>query len=300
MIIDGTNITSYRVISERGNIASLLAYPSIKTPDSQEWAEYDGVEVDLDEPKLNGRDVDLKLTADSVEDMESFIAILSATGYRELYIPLIDRTYKLRYTSQGNTDLYANGASFSVKMSDDFPLRNDGDKLGHGLPVPPLSRYYIDNINLSEYGLLVLNAKPSLYKSPSLRDSLKVTNSVMDGVIYDVGLANFKPKEVTFHVAFYCDSVARLMSNYDAFFSDLVAPGERTLGSSYIIEQPKFYYKSSSNFDLNINANQAILEFDLTFVFTNARPSLLDILLATEAWEFVISEDGYYINLKPY
>lgn len=300
MKIDGIDIKEYGITAARGHVSSLLSYPDMRSPDSQEWAEYDGVEVDLSDPKLKERSIDISFSADSIESAESFIARLSATGYRNVEIPLLDKSWRLRYVSQSEPELYSNGAVFTVKFADDFPLIPNALRSGHGIPVPPTSKYYIDGVNLSEYGLLVLQAKPSLYKAPELRESLKVTNNVMNGVIYDVDMANFKPKDVTFRMAFYVDSISRLMRNHAAFFNALTAPDERVLSSSYMIEEPKFYYKSASNFEFSYHDTFSLLEFDLTMVFTSSRPSLLDILLATEIWELVVTEDGVsFIDLSP-
>lgn len=299
VFIDGIDVAQYGIESVNG-YASLLAYPEMREPISEEWAEYDGIEVDLSDPKLKEREVELSFSVKSIEDAERVAYVLSQAGYRLFYIPLFDRSWNLRYVSQGTPTMYNNGAIFTVKFADDFPLRRLGIKHGHGLSIYCGNKYWIDGVILSDYGLSVLEVKPSLYQAPAIRESLTVSNSVMDGVLYDTGLANFKPKDVVFKMAFICDNSANLIDNYEAFFHDLVAPNERELSSSFMVDNPKFYYKSASNFQFNSKGGFAILEFDLTITFISARPTMLDLLLATESYELVITEDGeYYINLKP-
>ena len=298
VFIDGVDVAQYGIESVNG-YASLLAYPEMREPISEEWAEYDGVEVDLSDPKLKEKEVELSFTIRDVGSGESFVAAVSQPGYRTIYIPLFGRSWNLRYLSQGTPVIYKNTVSFTVKFSSDFPLRREGLKRGHGMPIPPTNKYWMDGVDLSDYGLVVLEAKPSLYQAPALRESLVVSNSVMDGVLYDVDLANFKPKDLVFKMAFICNTPNRLIDNYEAFFKDLVSPDERALSSLFMIDRPRFFYKNASNFSFSCMSNVSILEFDLTITFISARPTLLDILLATEAYELVITEDDYFINLNP-
>lgn len=301
MKLDGQDITGG--VMERGGFAALLAYPSMKEPVSQEWAEYDGVEVDLSNPKLERRDVTLPFSFDSVEDMDAFIYKLTTEGYKTVEQFGVER--RLRYLSQGDIEMYANCVRFSVTMSDDFPraliTRDSYNPQGHGLPVPPTNKYYVDGINLSSYGLFVLKGKASLYQSPEMKPALTITNAVMDGVVYDTGLTRFRPKEESFRMAFYTDTIDRLLYNYEAFFHALIQPNERSLETDYLIEALPFYYRSASNFEFTKTSSYCLLEFDLSLVFTNYRPSDLEVLLATELWDLIITEDGLdFIDMKRY
>lgn len=303
MKIDGRHISQLGATLERGGFASFLAYPSMREPDSQEWAEYDGVEVDLSNPKLSERTVTLNFACNDVESMDNLIYVLSSPGYRIIQIFGVNR--RLRYISQSDITPYINGYRFSVTLSDDFPRhmfsRSIYTPTSFGLPLPPMNRYYLDDRDFKDYGLIVLSGKTSVYHAPDIKEALKVTNSVMDGVVYDTVSPKFKAKEETLKVAFYADSVERLLNNYEAFFYDLIKPNERILTTSYLLEGLKFYYSSAENFEFTLTTNYALLEFDLTLTFTDYRPSELEVLLATEDWILITTENGLdFIDMEYY
>jgi len=305
MKIDGIDISKYEAVMERGGVAALLAYPSLVEPETQEWAEHDGLEVDLDNPKLQSREIDLPFTANSLEHMGALLADLSKTGYRNIRSSVLSESWRLRYISQGSITSLVDGARSFVRFADDMPrtlFSNRLPHLGYGQPVPPLpNKYFMDGISFSDYGLIVLGAKDSIYRAPDMRESLKITNKVMDGAIYDSELAQFKGKDVVFKLSFYCDTTERLLNNHRAFFYDLIQSNERILTTDYLTEDLKFYYKSASNFVFTKTTLYTLLEFDLTLVFTNYRPSEIDILLATEIWDLVVSEDGItFIDVAHY
>ena len=77
--IDGIDaFTRYGVMIEEGGYNGVLSYPSLKEPEqSNNWLEEDGIEVDLSDPKLNTKELDISFSAFDEYMLGDFIALLS-------------------------------------------------------------------------------------------------------------------------------------------------------------------------------------------------------------------------------
>ena len=69
----------------------------------------------------------------------------------------------------------------------------------------------------------------------------------------------------------------------------------------YNVEEYPCYYKRTSGWKLESLRGRVVVTFNLTLEFTVFRMDGIDYLLATEAGELVVTEDGeYYIDLNIY
>lgn len=95
--------------------------------------------------------------------------------------------------------------------------------------------------------------------------------------------------------------LTRLTTKYDNVGYEY-EDAERYLYVESLGEEYPCYFNglSASKFQLLSN-NRIWLEFTLTLTFTSFRVNSVEYLLATEAGELIITEDGeYYIDLKDY
>ena len=102
LFIDGNDAyLQYGVYVTSGGFNELVAFPPLKSVDSNDWQEEDGVEADLSAPVLNTREIQVKFAFSGLfSRFCAFIELLSDGAYHEFYCAHIQRTFTLRMTQQ--------------------------------------------------------------------------------------------------------------------------------------------------------------------------------------------------------
>lgn len=89
LYIDDLNVRSrFGCWVTRGGYNGLLAFPSMKEPEHNDWPEEDGIEVDLSNPKLQLREIAISFLSDSNTQASDLIAYLSDKGQHTFRVPL--------------------------------------------------------------------------------------------------------------------------------------------------------------------------------------------------------------------
>lgn len=283
----------------RGGYSGLIAFPALKEPEANDWPEEDGVEVDLSDPKLEEKEITVSFLSDTCSAASDLVAYLSGTGYHVFRVPSLGRTWQLRLSDHPENNVYPLQTAFSLKLVEDVPVRPIADSL----PTPgvriPVSRYLLDDVPFSTYGVTVDVSRSALLKAPAAKLNMNRKVLTADGQIYDADHLVFQKKEVTFNCHFKAVSMAVFWQCYDSFFSALIQPGERQLYVEEIGKAYPCYYKSSTAFEVLRLADPVFIRFNLTLVFTSFRLYETDYFLATEAGDWIITEDGeYFIDMK--
>lgn len=297
--IDGIDIYArYGVVITDGGYNDLLCFPALKEPERNDWPEEDGIEVDLDAPALEAKEVTVSFAVNG-PDAGDFIFMISQPGYHTLRITELAREWRLRLLTQTACKDYSQAVTFSLKFADDFPARSSNytPASGSGLMLP-VSEYELDNVPFSQYGIEVIGGWDDLLKSPTVKQNLTRSFATSDGQLYDADHVVFNSKETTLTCSLSAISTEKLWECYTAFFNDLIRPGERRLYWDYVGEEYPCYYKKSSGFKVVSLRNPVVIEFNLTLVFTVFRINENEYLLASEAGEFIETEDGELIDMK--
>lgn len=237
LLVDGIDISDFGIYVSEGGLNGLLSFPSLKEPDKSDWAELNGIEVDLSAPNLDTKEFAMKFACSSTSNLSEFIALVKQ-GYHTFSFPNLSVTRSLRLVSVNDY----NGTliqSFSLTFADDFPLS------GYTYQTPILNAtstgVTIDGSDIKRYGLVLLEgSRDEIIKNPPLKANLLVNSKYSTGAVYDAGVAKYQSKEVKLKLFFENWSY----SVQNAFLCDLVRVGERTLtfeGRTF-----KFYYKSCS------------------------------------------------------
>lgn len=300
--IDGKNIyTSYGAVFVRGGIDEFLTFPSLADPPANDWPEEDGIEVDLENPVLNPREITLSFYA---EDACSLIDQISKPGYHVFRVPRLGREWNLRLSSHSDNKVWFDSTRFALKLVEDAPVRlEEYNPAGDCGVILPEGEYEIDDVPLRDYGVTVIDGRKELLKSPTVKQNMLRKIQVIDGQIYDADQLVFNSKECTFKCLMQAKDMSRFWRCYDAFFNDLIQPGLRTLYVEYTAEEYPVYYKKMSGCKfLQLDKYGVVLEFDLTFVFTVFRIGETEYILATEDGEWIVlEEDGETcIDMKTY
>lgn len=306
LYIDGTDMyEAYGVWITEGGYDGLLSFPALVEPDKNVWPEEDGIEVDLENPVLSGKELTIPLVAsDPAMDVDEFIAYVARPGYRTVRVPALGREWRLRLLSEPGRVTYGRTAdrlvSLSLRFADDFPMREDTYPAAQGGGVLiPGSSYSLDGVPLDTYGVMVEEGRDSVLRSAAVRQNLTRRFSTMDGVLYDADTVVFEGKDVTFKCCLVTDTIERFWRCYTAFFNDLIRPGERSLGYAGTGRSYGCYYKSTSGWTLAGLSGRVVVEFSLTLAFTAFVASGGSVyLLATEDDFLVSTEDDALVDLS--
>lgn len=259
MIIDNKNIqTTYNATLLQGGLKSLLIYPKLKTPAKNDWAEYDGVEVDLEAPKLDRKDIVLSILCNE-SSVDAFISFLALKTYRIYQFLEINKSFKLRFTGISEVKMIQGKCFFKIKLSDDFPLLN------YTYETPNLTAqdygFTLDGVNLKKYGIIPLQGtKESLSNVAEVKPKLQIKSKALNGVKVAEQVSKIKEYTATINL-FIKQNTVNFFKGYNAFLHDLTKSNERILiafGKSY-----KCYYKSARIEDFIVTNNEVWCKFSV-------------------------------------
>lgn len=312
--MDGIDVYDrYGIFITEGSYLGLLSYAPLKSPETvNDWAEEDGLEIDLSDPHLDTKEVDISFVGIDDYTAGDFIDAISDGSYHTYVFCEIGLTCSLRLVDETNHLKIIRAEPFKLKFADDFPL-SDYEYLAPDSDMVPVQGYEIDGTDLSEYGIMVLEgSEAQILKSPAVKSNLLRNLPDRNGVMYDGHEVHFQTKEVTLYCCMVADTIAHFWRNYNAFLYDLIKAvevtdddvtymsGERSLYVDSTSEEYPCHYKMQrvSLWDSN---GDIWCKFALTLVFTSFRVGSEEVLLASEASEFITTEDGeFYIDLKRY
>lgn len=316
--IDGKDAYSeWGITIQQNGYAQVIQLPSFKKLDSTEWDEYDGEEVDLTDPVLDSKTLQMQFNITNVSMAEDFFHFLSDGAYHIFNLVEIGRSYKLRLSQNSTLSSRIFLGKFTISLVDDFPpIRyEDGmtdaqlsNQYPYILNIKPYDNniigeigYSFDDIEFGRLGVLVLEGTyNNIIKNPNVRDNLKIDNNSESGIIYDGEKVYYKTKDVQLKLLIHTLNIIEFWKRWDSLFTILIQPETRKLFSEEVIEEYECYYKSCniSKFDILTNGH-VWCEFTVTVTFVDDRPSEGEYLLATEDFAWVITEeDKKYVQIN--
>lgn len=303
LYIDGKDAyKQWGVFVVSGGWNELLAYPALKTVDSNDWQEEDGIEADLDNPRLNTKEASLKIAYSGLfSRFIEFVTLLADRGYHDFNCASIGRRFTLRLTQMPNLDAYKSLGFITLKLANDFPLR-DYTYQAPESSIFSSDDYLIDGKAFTDYGCRILQGSLSeIMKTANVKTSLIRNINILPGAEYDDDAKiTFKSKDVKLKCLMRAATLAELWRNYDALLYDLIRPEERMLEVSELEQTFPCYYKSASVSQF-FPDDKIWLEFTLTLTFTrDFRIDDNDIALAAENGVIIFKEDDLFaIDMKP-
>lgn len=295
LYIDGKDAyKQWGVFVVSGGWNELLAYPALKTVDSNDWQEEDGIEADLDNPRLNTKEASLKIAYSGLfSRFIEFVTLLADRGYHDFNCVSIGRRFTLRLTQMPNLDAYKSLGFITLKLANDFPLR-DYTYQAPESSIFSSDDYLIDGKAFTDYGCRILQGSLSeIMKTADVKTSLIRNINILPGAEYDDDAKiTFKSKDVKLKCLMRAATLAELWRNYDALLYDLIRPEERMLEVSELEQTFPCYYKSA-NVSQFFPDDKIWLEFTLTLTFTHSfRLQGDDFVLASEDGIIIFTEDG--------
>lgn len=302
LYIDGKDAyLEYGVFVADNSYGELVGYPPLKSVNSNDWQQEDGVEVDLQAPVLDSRSVSLRFVAHgSKSRIGAFVEQLSTKAYHAFKFTDLSRVYRLRLVSQPNLALYDSLGFFTLNLSDDFPLSPQVDGCNRRSEGRiPVQGYEFDGVDLSEYGAWVLKGSlQEVEKAPAVKQNLLRNIGSLNGVIYDDKEVVFQTKDVRLSCLIRAETLDGFWQNHDALLLDLIKPNERSLYVESTGYEYPCHYKGCDVKEF-YTSDGIWFRFDLTLVFTCFRVEQDEYLLSSQDGQWIVTEDGdFAVNLK--
>ena len=276
-----------------GGWNELISYAPLKSVESNDWQEEDGIEADLSDPKLNTKEASILVAyAGLYSRFVEFIALLSDGAYHEFNCAYIHRQFTLRMTQMPNLDHAHTLGFITLKLSNDFPLKGY-EYEEPSSRMPRKEDYLIDGLPFTDYGCRILCGSLSeVMKTSTVKQNMLRNIASQAGALYDGAFVTFKSKDVKLKCLMRADNLDELWRNYDALLFDLTRPNERMLEVSELEQTFPCYYKSASVSEF-YPTDKIWLEFTLTLTFTHSfRLDGDDYVLASEDGNIIFTEDG--------
>lgn len=293
LYIDGNDAyTEYGVYVVKGGWNELIAYPPLKSVESNDWQEMDGIEADLSAPMLDTREIQLKVAFAGLDSrFFTLMELLSDESYHVFECAYIKRTYRLRLVSQPNLAAAKVIGTATLKFADDFPL-SDYTYKKPASNVAAYDDYTFDSVNFTTYGVRVLKGTlDEVMKTPTVKTNLLRNISTQAGALYDGKNVSYKSKDVKINCLMRADTLEELWRNYDALLYDLIRPNERKLWVDELGQEFLFYYKSCQVTEF-YPTDKIWLQFTLTVTFTSVlRIGDGDVVLASEDKIIIFTQD---------
>lgn len=302
LFIDGHDAyAQWGVYVVGGGWNDLIGYPPLKAVPFNDWQEYDGIEADLSDPKLDAKEATVNFAFGGLyANAMALVELLSDGAYHEFDCAYIGRKYKLRMVQTPSLD-YAKVLGFvSIRFSNDYPL----DGYTYQAPASDIAvadDYLIDGVPFTKYGCRILQGSLSeVMRTADTKQNLLRNIAIESGVMYDGKNVTFRSKDVRLKCLMRADTLAGLWRNYDALLYDLTKPGERTLGVTELGQDFPCYYKSANVTEFYPD-DKIWLAFTVVLTFTrDFRIGDNDIIFATEDDAVLTTEDGANaIDMEP-
>lgn len=265
MKINSTNIqTTYQTHLLDSNYKDLLCFPPLKKLPSNDWEEYYGKEYDTDSPQLDTQQITISFFSEA-NKYEPFITFLTAQTYNTFHFEELNKTFQLRFVSVKKVKKEYTYISYDVTFASDFPLQ------GYTYTAPnatlPISGFTIDGIDISKYGIYLLEENQNtLLKDYEVKEHLTINSTAISGVQYAEHPNIFKERTLELH-CYISQPVGTFWQLYEALLYNLTKQGERVIKYSTFQHQNAIYQKANVK-DVFLVSDTLKVSFTITFVLT--------------------------------
>jgi len=293
-IDDKDAVLEYGVFIEQYGLGGLIQMPSFKKLTSTEWPEENGSEVDLLSPVLDTKQFQLKFCILNVRYANDLFSDLADGAYHTFRFTELGKTYTLRMLQNGSFTQCIEKGKMTLTFADDFPTVPTQDVSELDTSDVRQIGYSIDDVEFYEFGSFVLKGTDeNIQKAANVRENLKIDVSTLAGLKYDASEVRFKTKDVTLKLLIDAPSITEFWKRWNALFAVLMQPEERVFYYRALNAEYDCYYKSNSvsKFEI-LRSGKVWCEFNVVLTFTNWNAETSWMLLATEDFNWVITEDS--------
>lgn len=303
LYIDGVDaFDTYGVFVAEGEYAEVVEFPKFKTVESTEWPEEDGEEYDLLDPAFDSRNIDIEFYFTSKTGASDLFAALSeGESYHTFYFVDLERTYTWRMSKTSSLSLNVRMGKFKLTFVEDYCSTPSGTPYELGETEVWEQGYTIDGYDFSQFGVWVLeDTDASLLTPPKVRANLEVDNKYVSGIVYDDTETIFESDTVTVTALINCDGYDEFRTRWDALFSVVLQPEERTLtaDSNVAGQEITCFYQQVTVKKFKEIRGRIWCQFEIKFTTTDYRPAEGFVYLIAEDGTYLTTEDGYLMITK--
>ena len=248
MTIDGIDAyMAYGVTLREDGFNALASVPSFKSLPSNNWHEYDGVEVDLTAPVLDSRRVVLSFNISDVRKLADLRTDLEQGAEHTIFFSAPLRTVlKARLYSMDSLATHLRLGYFTLTLIEDTYSLVAAD-LAQITPCPYVQGVSLDGHDLAEYGWLVLRGtEVTFLQWPAVKENHYTKQQYEAGIKdYDMSHVRFAEKEATLKVHSRA-SAAEFWKRHRCLFGVLTAPGVHQIRLDNLSQWHNCYYGGSS------------------------------------------------------
>ena len=278
-IIDGIDLARLGIFIERGGSDDFISFPERRTPAQNDWAEHDGLEVDLSDLVFEAKTVKVNYVLVATDEttfknrLNAFENLHFSPGYRQIYVREFDKTFSLRFIGfsgykhrGGLLNSRRKVAKITVEYSMDHPLQ-----LFAAIPTAPtavrdtLAQIILNGFDLSRFGVVVREVYSTVLRPRSAKGTLERKSSATHGTIDDVGIApKRQARQIVIECTMLAETLTEFWTNYTAFFNNLRITSAVRLGITRTGTVLDCYYSKMGNFKKETPFSRKIkVSFDL-------------------------------------
>jgi hypothetical protein len=221
------------IFIERGGSDDFLSFPDRRTPDQNDWWEYDGLDVDLTDLSFDAKRVRVNYVVIALGEfafnqrLKAFETLHFAPGYRQVLVREFNRTFLLRFVGFSNyahTGGLANSRKKIGKITVDYMMDNPTQLFTPSVNTPvgtggSSAQTQLNQIDLSRFGIAVQDVYSAALRPRSAKRTLEQRGA--NGTIADVGVSPKKvARQITVECTMMADSLAEFYVNYAALWNN--------------------------------------------------------------------------------
>ena len=260
----------------RGGSNDFLPFPARREPDQNDWAEFDGLDVDFSDLSFEAKKISVQLYISAstealfLQRLNSFQTLNNQPGYRSIFVKEFNRTFSLRYlgcSQYSHKGGLAKAGKKSGKLTVEYMM--DDPVQMFTAPQPPeggvsgLSHVQLNGVDLSQFGIIVKEIYSTALRPASPKSTLERSFNHISGTWADVGIIRkMESKQVTIDCVMSAGTLSEFYNNYNALFGVMnsTAPIELSTPDTDRL----CYYKAMSNFTkLTIFSKKVRVSFQL-------------------------------------
>lgn len=234
-IINGTDISTLGMFIERNGSNDFLSFPDRRTPDYNDWAEHDGLDVDLTDLSFDAKKVTVNYVLIAQDEtlfkqcLNSFETLHKTSDYLSIYVAEFNKAFQLRLTGFSKYDQksgFTTPGKKTAKISVDYMMDDPLQVYTTAVSVPISSRVMsthvkINSYDLSRFGIVVREVYSSAMIPRSGKAVLERKFDNLSGLIADTEEPKTKPRQVEIQCTMLANTLAELMTNMSALWANM-------------------------------------------------------------------------------
>lgn len=308
-IIDNVDIWAYGAFIERDGSNDFLSFPTRRTPDFNDWSEYDGLEVDLSDLSFEAKKVSVNYVILGDDEtvfkqrLNAFRTLHFKAGYRNVYVREFNKTFTLRFVGfsryKHKGGMVNNRSKRGYLTADyimDDPLQMYSTAIDTPISQSKIRTYTkINQIGLSQFGIIVQDVYSTALRPASAKKVLERKSDHLDGMWADVDeIASTQLHEVMIDCTMKANSVSELNTNLTALFNNMNITTPLTVD----VAGQRFacYYTKMSRFKKEAPFKRSV-RVSFTLHLQEFSEIQIARILATQSNIALITQSGILISL---